>query len=305
MAVLPLTLRIAMLNADTPVPNVIDQRGPSYGYIFHQLLVQSAARVAPGLSVQAEYFDVHHGIYPESLNHFDAIIISGSGASSYEDKDWIKQLDAYIAKVYIEYPHVKLFGSCFGHQIICQSLLREHGIHVEKDPHGLEMGVHPIQLEQDFLKVLGGHRCTRTQWEERLKLTSETAQASDHITNDSILRLQFIHGDHVKIPKGQSLPPAWLSMGKTEHCTFQGAYQPSRVLTYQGHFEFDSFINTETCKAFGETWGWEPQFIATSIEAMSMEDDSKSAADMVMRFFLEGRDAVPGIGGLMSPPLDD
>ncbi|KAF5679211.1 class I glutamine amidotransferase [Fusarium heterosporum] len=305
MAVSPFTLRIAMLNADTPVPSVLDQRGYSYGHIFHQLLIQSAARVAPGLVVEAEYFDVHHGAYPESLTYFDAIIVSGSGASSYEDKDWIKQLDDYIAKVYVEQPHVKLFGSCFGHQIICQSLLREHGIYVEKDPQGMEMGVHAIQLEKDFLKALGGHRPMCPQWVEPLELTAEDTPSSAQITNNSTLRLQFIHGDHVKIPEGHSLPPSWLSMGRTKHCALQGTYQPTRVLTYQGHFEFDKFINTETCKAFGKTCGWEPRFIAASIEAMNGEDDSKPAADMVMRFFLEGRDAVPGIGGLMSPPLED
>ncbi|PTD05502.1 putative glutamine amidotransferase-like protein C13C5.04 [Fusarium culmorum] len=264
MTISPLTLRIAMLNADAPVPHVIEQRAPSYGHVFHELLSQSATRVAPGLAVEAEYFDVYRGVYPESLTHFDAIVISGSGASSYEDKDWIKQLDAYVAKVYVEQPRVKIFGSCFGHQIICQSLLREHGVYVEKDPKGMEMGVHTVQLEQDFLKALGSR---------------------SSVTNNSTLRLQFIHGDHVKIP--------------------EGAYEPNHVLTYQGHFEFDSFINTETCKAFAGTCGWGPQFIEASIEAMDKDDDSKTAADMVMRFFLEGRHAVPGIGGLMSPPLED
>ncbi|RGP78788.1 class i glutamine amidotransferase [Fusarium longipes] len=283
MVVSPLTLRIAMLNADTPVPNVISQRGPSYGYIFHQLLSQSAARVAPGLSVEAEFFDVHHGIYPESLTYFDAIIVSGSGASSYEDKDWIKQLDAYISKVYHEQPHIKIFGSCFGHQIICQSLLREHGIYVEKDPNGTEMGVHEVQLEHDFLKALGDRRSMIPQTE-----------------NSNLLRLQFIHGDHVKVPEGSSLPSNWLSMGRTKHCALQGTYEPNHVLTYQGHFEFDRFINSETCKVFGKTCGWD---IPSSLEAIDKDDDSEIAADMVMRFFLEGRDAVPGAGGLMSPPL--
>ena len=154
MAYLPFTLRIAMFNADTPVPNVLAKRAPSYGHIFHELLVKSASRVAPGLTIESEYFDVHHGLYPESVTNFDAIVISGSGASSYEDKDWIKELDAYVTRVHAEHPHIKLFGSCFGHQIICQSLLRESGIYVEKDPKGMEAGVHAIKLEADFLKAL-------------------------------------------------------------------------------------------------------------------------------------------------------
>ncbi|KAF4447068.1 class I glutamine amidotransferase-like protein [Fusarium austroafricanum] len=292
MASSPLTLRIAMLNADTPVPAVLSKCGPSYGHIFHDLLIESASRVAPGLTVEAEFFDVHHRVYPESVTSFDAIIISGSSASSYEYKEWIKGLDAYIAKVYVEHPEVKLFGSCFGHQIICQSLLRERGIYVEHDPNGYEMGVHTIQLESDFLKALGG----------RLTPMSEDPP---QVEDDSKLRLQFIHGDHVKIPEDKSLPPNWLSMGRTEHCAFQGAYEPNRVLTYQGHFEFDRFINTETCKAFGKSWGWDSEFIDASTKAMDKDDDAKPAADMVMRFFLEGRDSMLGAGGLMTPPVEN
>ncbi|KAJ4003546.1 hypothetical protein NW752_012166 [Fusarium irregulare] len=304
MAYLPFTLRIAMFNADTPVPNVLAKRAPSYGHIFHELLVKSASRVAPGLTIESEYFDVHHGLYPESVTNFDAIVISGSGASSYEDKDWVKELDAYVTRVHAEHPHIKLFGSCFGHQIICQSLLRESGIYVEKDPKGMEAGVHAIKLEADFLKALGGSHNT-PELDGPPTPMSENSPPSIQTTDNTKLRLQFIHGDHVKIPEDKTLPPNWLSMGRTEHCAFQGAYQPNHVLTFQGHFEFDSFINTETCKAFGKAWSWDPELIASSIRAMEKDDDSEPAADMVMRFLLEGRDSMLGNGGLVSPPLED
>ncbi|KAL4723050.1 hypothetical protein ACLX1H_010291 [Fusarium chlamydosporum] len=230
MSSLPLTLRIAMLNADTPVPNVLADRAPSYGHIFHELLVKAAFRVAPGLSIESEFFDIHYGFYPDSITKFDAVFVSGSGASSYEDKEWIKQLDAYIANIYAEHPRIKLFGSCFGHQMICQSLLRESGIYVEKDPKGMEVGVHAVQLEADFLKALG---CSQiiTELDGPLTPASEDSLSFTQTTENTKLRLQFIHGDHVKIPEGKSLPPTWLPMGRTDHCAFQGAYEPNHVLT--------------------------------------------------------------------------
>jgi GMP synthase-like glutamine amidotransferase len=275
---LPLTIRIANLNADTPVPNVLAQRG-TYGNIFHQLLAASAARVAPGLDVQAVDFDVVRGEYPASLDAFDVLLITGSAQSSYDQDAWVRRLDAYLADVYAQHPRIKIFGSCFGHQIVCQSLLRNHGVFVEKDPAGWELGVFDVRLEPDFAKRLGHPSAT---------------------DGDSVVRFQFIHADHVKVPEA-GLPSPWMPMGRSAHCAVQGVYEPGRVLTYQGHFEFDRFVNIETVRVFGAKW--DPAFLSKTIEAMDKEDDNEAAADMVMRFFMEGRSAVPGEGGLMTPPL--
>ncbi|KND87013.1 putative glutamine amidotransferase-like protein [Tolypocladium ophioglossoides CBS 100239] len=293
MAASPFIIRIAMLNADTPVPNVLAKVG-SYGNLFHGLLKAAAKHVAPNLAIESEDFDVVRGEYPRSASDFDALLITGSAASSYDDSEWNHKLDEYLLSVYETCPRVKIFGSCFGHQIVCQSILRKYGVIIEKDPKGWELGVHEIQLNEAFLEALGPGFCSANR-----EPTPETAN-DPQPPSPKTLRLQFIHADHVKIPEGKSLPSPWLLMGWTKHCAVQGVYEPGRVLTYQGHFEFDRFINTKTLEVFGAKW--DTKALQSGLEAMDKDDDSKEAARMVVRFLLEGRSVVYGGDGLMTPP---
>ena len=275
------TLHIAMLNADTPVPKVL-ARNRSYGSIFHTLLCDAASKIAPHIKIDSTDFNVVLGEYPKAPSSFDAIIVSGSAASSYDDLDWIHRLNDYLSETYRNHPEVKIFGSCFGHQIICQSLFSELGCIVEKCPNGWELGVHGIQLTDEF----------------RLAFPSVATAANTHgispaTCEDELpelgpeeLRLQFIHADHVKLPP-KGLPSPWILVGATKNCAVQGVYEPGRVLTYQGHFEFDRFVNTETIKVFGTRW--KVQELQGALDLMDQDDDAKVAAEMVLRFLLERR----------------
>jgi GMP synthase-like glutamine amidotransferase len=322
-------LRIAMLNADIPVANVTSKYG-SYGGVFQSLLTAAADRLNSSTPTQkpivvtAEDFDVVNGQYPESIAEFDVILITGSASSSYDDVEWVHRLDRFVLDVYETHPSIKLFGSCFGHQIICQSLLREHGAIVEKQPSGWELGVHEITLTDEFQKAFAPQAAITlvphlpgqiprppTPNEDGSEDTQPRAPKPSSAS--SSLRLQFIHADHVKLPsspasagEGSSplpLPPSWVLMGSTDKCAVQGVYEPGRVLTFQGHFEFDRFVNTETVKVFGAKW--DPSFLQESLDAMDKDDDSTAASDMVLKFMLEGRRTVElGLGGLPTPTLE-
>ena len=303
-----MALRIAMLNCDSPVPNVVAQRAPTYGAIFHSLLVAAAGRVSPGLRIDSVDFDTVRGEYPSSPADFDVLLITGSASSAYDKVDWALRLDDYVSSVYRDHPEVKIFGSCFGHQIICQSLLRNYGVFVEKDPNGWELGVQDIQLNDRFVDALGlvdsGSRLGLRPAPEDLPTpdNEDAPESSETRTGALSMRLQFIHSDHVNVPQ-DALPPSWIPVGRSRHCAFQGVYQPSRILTYQGHFEFDRFVNSETVKVFGEKW--DPAEVESALVATDQHDDSEPAADLVMSFFLEGKNATGGLrtGGLITPPL--
>ena len=263
-------IRICMLNADTPAPTVCAKRASTYGRIFHDLL-SNAATNAKGstereIKIISTDFDVVKNEYPSSLDDFDAVIITGAAASSYDDRPWIHKLARWTKDTYENQPRVKIFGSCFGHQLICQTLLKDYGVKVEKDPNGLEVGVKEIVLHERFRKTLcnvSGDECSR----------------------QGKMRLQFIHRDHVVIPDLQKLPPSWMTVGNTEHCAVQGLYECGRVLTYQGHFEFDRFVNSETVKFFFPDW--QPKVMEETLDAIDADDDAIEAARLVLRFFLE------------------
>ena len=132
--------------------------------------------------------------------------------------------------------------------------------------------------------------------------------STDSVGVPEKLRLQFVHGDHVKLPSLDALPPSWVILGRTQHCAVQGVYEPGRVLTYQGHFEFDRFVNAETLKFFSSKW--EMPLLEEYLKAADADDDSEVACDIVLRFFMDegkGRKqrAYERRGGLLTPPVQE
>ncbi|KAH6881995.1 class I glutamine amidotransferase-like protein, partial [Alternaria rosae] len=264
-------LRICMLNADAPVPAVAAERAPTYGRIFHQLLSSAAiktklsgASLDSAIHITSTDFDVTKNEYPASIADFDAVIISGSANSAYDELPWIRKLARWTKELYEREPSVKIFGSCFGHQLVCQALLGDHGVKVEKHPEGWELGVKEITLHRQFYNEFFGDKRGRGDgYGEKM-------------------RLQFVHHDHVVVPHVEALPGSWTTMGSTRHCTNQGMYEPGRVLTFQGHFEFDRFINSETIKYFFPNW--QPKVLEETLDAIDADDDSVAAAGVVLKF---------------------
>jgi GMP synthase-like glutamine amidotransferase len=312
------TFHIAILDADVPVPTVQSKLG-MYSDIFTSLLQDASKRLSNSSSkqyptIQTHAFNVITGNYPSTslLASLDGIIITGSAASSYYTDPWVQQLDAWIASTYANYPGIKIFGSCFGHQIVCQSLLKQYGARVEKDGKGWEVGVHEIMLSPEFMRafpgmggknLIGALRNDRREGAKQLPTSeatpatsptpslSEGSDASGPVADPSSLRLQFVHADHVVIESNStpnSFPEDWLLLGSTPHCACQGVYEPSRILTFQGHFEFDRFVNSETVNVFGKLAGWDDERLGRALDAIDADDDSVTAAEMVVDFFVSG-----------------
>lgn len=303
----PLTLKsfmaqdihVAVLDSDIPCLSVYKERG-LYSSTFRILLQNAAQRVNKHpelcprgpLSVHVTAFDAVGGSLPPLerlrrspsepsgvLGPIDVILITGSGFSAYEDLPWIREMESYLQTVYTNYPEVKFFGSCFGHQILAQALLKDSNevqstYHVERAPR-FEMGIQPITLEPSFMAQF-------------LPLARAVP-----------FRIQLIHGDQVvptpaALAAGPvSLPAPWSSIGSSAQCVIQGLYNPGRVLTYQGHFEFDAFSNGELMKEFGRRGNWPAEEMASYLKQIHRsavtgkedEDDAKAAAEAVLLFF--------------------
>lgn len=202
----------------------------------------------------------------------------------------------------MRYPHIKLFGSCFGHQMLAQAVVP--GCVAEACPSGYEVGIGGITLGKEFVARFG------------FPFPSYSMPAGRE--KEMRLQLQLIHGDWVVCERG--LQGDWVNIGSTPRCPIQGLYLRGRVLTFQGHFEFDVFVNRETCLEFGRRWGWDGEVVAEysrAIEAGDGVDDAEVAAEMVVWFFA-GEDvrAADGVvdnvdnevkmmaGGLLTPPLE-
>lgn len=201
-------VRIAIIEADTPVPAVVVKYG-TYGDIFTRLLRQSGVD-------QDSIITTHHVVeHPENLpnldleDKLDAVLISGSKHNSYDDIEWINKLTEFTARA-IE-KGIKVVGICFGHQIIARSL----GAKVGVNPKGWELAATPVDLTSKGQEIF-----------------SEIAQA-----HDNKLSIMQMHRDIVfDLPKDTEL------LAGNEICGVQSFYRPNSIWTVQGHPEFTSEI---------------------------------------------------------------
>ncbi|ORY41759.1 class I glutamine amidotransferase-like protein [Leucosporidium creatinivorum] len=225
----PKPLVILILLADTPVPSVLSTSG-TYHSIFSTLLARASALastqaqangadpLALGPELVVESYDAVHQVYPteERVKEADAVLITGSASSAYLPTPWITSLVSYVASLPTLNPTAKIFGICFGHQIVA----RAFGSTVEVNEKGWEIGVRTLDLSEEGRVLFGGDKLTIHQ----------------------------VHRDHVP-----SLPPSFACLGSTKACDIHGMVKkvdenlplsPSNVsiITLQGHPEFTSDI---------------------------------------------------------------
>lgn len=301
-------LRVAMLNADTSVPNVYADMG-TFGDILHRKVVAAAERMYEQLEIVHSVYNVVLGEYPASIDDLDAVFITASAASSYGSEGWIERLEQYVVTLYTTHPQIKLFGSCFGHHIICQALLKDHGVMVAKRPGGWEIGVSEVKFTDEFREAfapVGSPAVKQSSLRWVGRLPSPESESGEDCDRDSCLRegldcvvpksahLEFVHADEVLLaPAEVSLPKPWVLLGTTEHCRVPGIYQPGRVFTLQGHFEFDTFKSQETMRIFGAD-----EALASNTEPVNASDpgrasgpafdDGEAVVDMLVRFLTDG-----------------
>lgn len=294
-----------MLNADTSVPNVYADLG-TFGDILHRKLVAAAGRTNDGLSIVYSVYNVVMGEYPDSLNDWDAVFITASAAASYGNEAWIKRLEEYIVMTYTKHAEIKLFGSCFGHHLICQALLKDHGVRVARRPGGWEIGVIKVEFTDEFRDEFA-HSWAETAKNSYLQLANRLptpeSENGDDVNNASFFHervgrkvpkeafLEFVHADEVVMPSANfSLPKPWVLLGSTEHCKVPGIFLPGRVLTLQGHFEFDTFKSQETARIFGadeiSNQGQENGNGAGKTPGPEY-DDGEAVVDILVRFLAE------------------
>ncbi len=186
-------MKIGILKTDAVRPEWAPKFG-EYPDMFQRLLLE----VDPTL--EFVIWDVEEGELPERTDEVDGYIITGSKSSAYDDKPWIRNLEAFVRRLNEE--KRKLLGICFGHQVVARAL----GGVVDKSPKGWGVGVNVYNISDPELLADG---------------QGET------------LQLICSHQDQVmRMPEGAEL------IAKNDHCEVAGMRIGEHILTFQPHPEF-------------------------------------------------------------------
>jgi GMP synthase-like glutamine amidotransferase len=83
------------------------------------------------------------------------------------------------------------------------------------------------------------------------------------------------------------VPPGITNLGSSIKCSVQILYQPGRLLSFQGHPEFDELINEEIIRADNENGhAFDDETFRDALERVSRPHDGPLMASRVMEFFL-------------------
>ncbi|KAK8878915.1 class I glutamine amidotransferase-like protein [Apiospora arundinis] len=255
-------LQIAVLECEQMPPYIVQSHG-NFAEIFERWLLAGTHQHNLGkpaherVSVKTSSWNVKEGHYPSNFQGIDAIIISGSVNGVNDDLPWIAALRCYLLGVYHNFPWIKIFGSCFGHQLIAQTLLGDHGVCVKRSDGGWEVGVQDVYHEHTFAQNFPG-------------------------LSKGPMCYQFLHSDEVVA--GGSLPPTWSSIGSSILCQIQGLYQPGRVLTYQGHPEFDRVIMNDFVRRLVKAGAIDAAAGETYLTFVERDDTRVLAAEVLLKF---------------------
>ncbi|WAO92668.1 GATase domain-containing protein [Fusarium falciforme] len=247
-------LRLAILEADTPQPQTRDRYG-GYTGVFTALLNAAANSLKPPQKldeiVTIKGYDVVNELhsYP-ALEDIDAILITGSRHTAFDNDPWIVKLVEYTKKA-IETDRVRVVGICFGHQIIG----RAAGAKLGRSDKGWEIAVTEVDLTAKGKEVFGLDK----------------------------MRIHQMHRDIVF-----EFPPNSIPLGSNAICEVQAFYSPGRYISVQGHPEFTDEIISEILFNRHTVGIFSDELYADAMKRAPIPHDGVAIARAFLKFMREG-----------------
>lgn len=216
--------RLALLECSRPLPTTLGKYRRVYQtWLDASLEIVNASRTEPVTYTLDGYDVVDEMEYPPDDIEYHGVLITGSPSSAYEDLEWINRLITYVKRIISEKPNTRLFGICFGHQIIARAL----GGECTPNDGKWEVAVTTVQLTplgksifgKEELDVQQLHRDHVPTVPSGCHLLGSTAITPNH---------GFVMFDSKSTPSAESLDSESLSVSLTS----------IRIFTVQGHPEF-------------------------------------------------------------------
>ncbi|KAL6796665.1 class I glutamine amidotransferase-like protein [Trichoderma afarasin] len=250
----PQPLRLLILEADTPQP-ITNAKYGGYRGVFTALLTAAAESMVPPRQLSDVATITAHNIvedmqsYPP-LDDVDAVLITGSRHTAYEDDPWILKLVEY-ARQAIDTGRIKVVGVCFGHQIIGRAM----GARLGRSDKGWEVAVTEVDL-------------------------TDKGKAIFQLDK---MRIHQMHRDVVlEFPKGA------VPLGGNDMCPVQAMYSPGRYISVQGHPEFTGDIVTEVLTNRHKAGIFSDDMFDDGMKRTPIEHDGVAIAKAFLNFMRSG-----------------
>ncbi|KAI9089473.1 class I glutamine amidotransferase-like protein [Phlyctochytrium arcticum] len=244
------TLSIALLICDVPIQAVQEQYG-NYVTLFENLFYRAAESFgtkSTKIDLKITPFNVMEQQYPASIDDFSSYVMTGSKYSAYENIEWINKLKDFVRQL-DQHPTARLFGVCFGHQIIAEAL----GGKVEKNPKGWEVGWSDLDINDEGRKAL--------------------------VTEKMKLRLHQMHQDHVT-----EVPANFTVLASSDICPVHLMVKGNRILAVQGHPEFHAGVATAIVNARKESGVFTADFADNVLQQLCEPTDDLWFAEKAIGF---------------------
>ena len=237
-------MHLALLVTNTDDSAFADKH-PKDGEKFPTMM----ARVRPDWAF--EVFEVKDGVFPETLDRFDGVMITGSPASVHDEAPWIKRLLELIRTIRAR--NLPLFGACFGHQAIALAL----GGSVGRNPDGYQHGriANTITHRQPWMNSL-----------------------SDDFA---------LYGSHVE--QVTALPNEATAITRSNDCDTAGFVIGTTVYTTQHHPEMTPGFITALTEELSDYFG--PSLTQKAKNSLTQPADSDAFAETIARFFEQAKPA--------------
>ena len=96
----------------------------------------------PSASFSTYYVSEHQ--FPESVDNYDAYLLTGSPANVSEDLDWMQRLSSFVVEA--NQKNKRIVGSCFGHQLIAKTF----GGEVAQNENGWMIGNYDLRIQPEM-----------------------------------------------------------------------------------------------------------------------------------------------------------
>jgi GMP synthase-like glutamine amidotransferase len=233
-------MRIIILEADKPMDVVAKDFG-SYEVQFKKLLQVGGVKSTDSI----ESYDVVEGQYP--TGDIDAVLITGSKYSAYQDDEWIVKLVDFTKRC-IE-RSIKIVGICFGHQILARAL----GTPVIVNPKGWEISATAIESTELGKKVF------------------------PELQNG--ISIMQMHRDIVSsLPKGTQL------LAQNSVCEIQGFYAQGQFLALQGHPEYVGEVVKRMVQTRHSQGIFNDELAQSALSRVDSQNDGPILAKAIVRF---------------------